>query len=466
MTQLQAGKPEPPSPSSAGLKVGHYSTTSRIGKLEFPRFGGDGVREWLYRCEQFFDVDETPDDIKLKLVVIHLEGRALQWHQSFMRFLGVDGKMVTWGEYVAALVSRFGEMGNDDPMADLKNLKQTGGVQDYLNEFDALLNKVTISEVDTLSHFLGGLKTEIQLSIRMFHPTTLNQTYSLAKLQESTYTALHKPVSSTPKLHNILSSNNYTPHQNVQPNTPKSHPTITHKNTQTTHHKGMGNGLLPLPTQIPQRNTTPLHTRPHKTLTQKEMDERRANNLCFWCEERFVPGHRCSRRRAFLIEVEAVEEELEGREEEELFHILVDSGSRHNFLNEEAGKKLGCHTELMPTMKVSVTNENELKCERVCKKFQWRMQGREYEADMLLFPLESYDIVLGMQWLSTLGDILWNFKDLQMKFAVGGKESMLQGNNSEELKTITKEQMEKLLHKKDQLIKAQLCTLELSCTSK
>ncbi|PKI74761.1 hypothetical protein CRG98_004870 [Punica granatum] len=67
--------------------------------------------------------DETPDDIKLKVVVIHLKGRALQWHQSFKRSLGIDGKTVNWGEYVAALVSRFGEMGYDDLMADLKNLK-------------------------------------------------------------------------------------------------------------------------------------------------------------------------------------------------------------------------------------------------------------------------------------------------------------------------------------------------------
>ncbi|PKI74171.1 hypothetical protein CRG98_005409 [Punica granatum] len=198
------------------------------------------------------------------------------------------------------------------------------------------------------------------------------------------------------------------------------------------------------------------------------MDERRAKNLRFWCEEKFVPGHKCSRRQAFLIEVEAIEEDQEVAAEEELdeipppqislnallgtrsfqtmrvvgtvgrrlLHILVDSGSTHNFLNEEVGGKLGCLTEPMPMVKVAVANGNELKCKRVCKMFRWKMHGREYEADMLLLPLESYDMVLGVQWLSTLGDILWNFKELQMKFVVGDKESILQGSNSEELKTI------------------------------
>ncbi|PKI64042.1 hypothetical protein CRG98_015574 [Punica granatum] len=123
MAQLQLGKFESPSPPSPRLEVGCYSTTTRIGKLEFPRFCGDGVRDWLYRCEQFFGVDGTPDDVKVKLVAIHLEGRALQWHQAYVRSLGVEGKIVGWSEYVTAIISRFGDSGYEDPMADLKNLK-------------------------------------------------------------------------------------------------------------------------------------------------------------------------------------------------------------------------------------------------------------------------------------------------------------------------------------------------------
>ncbi|PKI48777.1 hypothetical protein CRG98_030819 [Punica granatum] len=109
----------------------------------------------LYRCEQFFEVDMTPDDVKMKLVSIHVEGRALQWHQAYVRSLGVERKMVNWNEYVIAVVSRFGDSGYEDPMVDLKNLRQAGLVQDYMTEFNALLNRVTITESDALSHFLG-----------------------------------------------------------------------------------------------------------------------------------------------------------------------------------------------------------------------------------------------------------------------------------------------------------------------
>ncbi|PKI45686.1 hypothetical protein CRG98_034002 [Punica granatum] len=193
MQQLQVGESKSTSHLPSGSDVGYYSATTRIGKLEFPRFEREGVKDLLYRCEQFFEVDKTADELKLKLVVIHLEGKALQWHQSYMRSLAAENKEVKWEEYVAAVVARFGETGFEDPMADLKNLRQLGSLREYMDEFDILSNKVVINEIDVLSHFLGELKTEIQLPVRVFQPTSLAQAYSLAKLQELTYGALHKP---------------------------------------------------------------------------------------------------------------------------------------------------------------------------------------------------------------------------------------------------------------------------------
>ncbi|GAV77541.1 hypothetical protein CFOL_v3_21012 [Cephalotus follicularis] len=47
--------------------------------------------------------------------------------------------------------------------------------------------------------------------------------------------------------------------------------------------------------------------------------------------------------------------------------------------------------------------------------------------DLHLLPLEGSDVVLGAQWLSTLGPILWDFSKLQMSFNIDGKEVVLQG---------------------------------------
>ena len=58
-------------------------TFSRLSKIDFPHFDGEDVQGWVYSCEQFFEVDNTLKNIKVKIASIHLEGKALLWHQSF-----------------------------------------------------------------------------------------------------------------------------------------------------------------------------------------------------------------------------------------------------------------------------------------------------------------------------------------------------------------------------------------------
>ena len=44
-----------------------------------------------------------------------------------------------------------------------------------------------------------------------------------------------------------------------------------------------------------------------------------------------------------------------------------------------------------------------------------------------ILPLEGYEAVLGTQWLRTLGEILWDFSKLTMKFQWNGRLVMLKG---------------------------------------
>nr|CAD1838558.1 unnamed protein product [Ananas comosus var. bracteatus] len=83
-----------------------------------------------------------------------------------------------------SLSARFGSDLFDDPMAELKGLRQIGSVLEYQDKFDALLNRVELSEEYAVNCFISGLKDEIQVPIRMFQPRTLQRALSLAKLQE------------------------------------------------------------------------------------------------------------------------------------------------------------------------------------------------------------------------------------------------------------------------------------------
>jgi len=56
-------------------------------------------------------------------------------------------------------------------------------------------------------------------------------------------------------------------------------------------------------------------SKPRRVLTPKEIDEKRTNNMCFFCDEKYYPGHKCAGQVYRLDIVEDVGSE-EGQEED------------------------------------------------------------------------------------------------------------------------------------------------------
>nr|GEV10951.1 putative reverse transcriptase domain, ribonuclease H-like domain, aspartic peptidase domain protein [Tanacetum cinerariifolium] len=111
----------------------HHEPNTPYGKLikiEFLKFSCDDVKDWVYRCKQFFQIDGVADG------------------------------------------------------------RKTGSVQTYQEAFEALLNRMDIPEPVAVSMFMGRLKIEVGTPMRMFQATTLNETYGLARMQEATNTIL------------------------------------------------------------------------------------------------------------------------------------------------------------------------------------------------------------------------------------------------------------------------------------
>lgn len=50
---------------------------SRFPKVEFPKFHGEDVLGWVYKGDQFFEVDGTSELSKVKIASIHLDGKVL-----------------------------------------------------------------------------------------------------------------------------------------------------------------------------------------------------------------------------------------------------------------------------------------------------------------------------------------------------------------------------------------------------
>ncbi|KAL2334370.1 hypothetical protein Fmac_015583 [Flemingia macrophylla] len=60
------------------VKSSHHPYTIGMSKLEFLRFDGKKVKEWLYKCGQFFLLDSTLAESRFRVASIHLDVIAFQ----------------------------------------------------------------------------------------------------------------------------------------------------------------------------------------------------------------------------------------------------------------------------------------------------------------------------------------------------------------------------------------------------
>lgn len=204
---------------------------------------------------------------------------------------------------------------------------------------------------------------------------------------------------------------------------------------------------------------------PHKRASPAEMEDQRSKGLCFWCEEKYTFGHKCTNRRLHSLILEPMDEEedleeVEGVEtadtdpiislhalhrvrmspknhtmrligyyKKRKLHVLVNLGSTHNVLDVEMAKRIGCRLQPITQHKVMVANGDKLTCNSICSEFRWLMRGQLFEASVLLMPLKGCELILGMEWLNSLGLIKWDFPRMRMEFCIQGKVVILQSDN-------------------------------------
>nr|GEV71901.1 hypothetical protein [Tanacetum cinerariifolium] len=106
-------------------------------------------------------------------------------------------------------------------------------------------------------------------------------------------------------------------------------------------------------------------------------------------------------------------------------YILIDCGSTHNFLDLNTAKKLGCQLTSTYPFQVEIAGAHQLVSKYMCKNFRWKLYGKEFSTDVMIIPLGGCEMVLGIQWLSTLGNIISNFKELRVEFKHNGRKVVL-----------------------------------------
>ncbi|KAJ0007378.1 hypothetical protein Pint_29904 [Pistacia integerrima] len=137
---------------------GRQVFSSKMAKLEFPRYSRDDPIEWFNRVAQFVEFQGTVDNQKVSLASFHLEGEANQWWQWLRRAYQEEGRLVTWESCEEELWARFGPIESEDFDEALSKVRQVGSLCDYQKEVERLGNPVHgWSQKALVGSFTGGL---------------------------------------------------------------------------------------------------------------------------------------------------------------------------------------------------------------------------------------------------------------------------------------------------------------------
>nr|TKR90184.1 hypothetical protein D5086_0000235640 [Populus alba] len=190
------------------------------------------------------------------------------------------------------------------------------------------------------------------------------------------------------------------------------------------------------------------------------MQTRRAQGLCFHCNDRFTTGYRCKKPQLLLLkgqkdvveckdtsvqqasevnqDIDVVETQEPAIEPEitlqaltgwstpkvmrmiaKIGHleaiVLIDSGLTHNFTSECLASMLRMLVVSVERFIVRVANGKKT-CQRSFNKVLVDLQGTKFYLKLFSLPLSGLDLVLGIQWLEMLGSMVCNLKLLTIDF--------------------------------------------------
>nr|KYP76736.1 hypothetical protein KK1_020989 [Cajanus cajan] len=203
-----------------------------------------------YQAEQFFSYHQIPVDSRFPMVAFYMKGDALSWFKWMLH----NQQLSDWHAFERALELRFGPTGYENFQAELFKLRQHTTVTEYQQRFEKISNRVFGLPPDAIVDcFYSGLLPEIRRELAILKPTTISQAIGLSKLIEAKI-------------------------RDSEPQIPLNH-------------------LPPLPPP-PDTTTSPL---PIKRLSPTQLQERRAQGLCFNYDAKYHPGHKCQTPKFLLL---------------------------------------------------------------------------------------------------------------------------------------------------------------------
>lgn len=274
--------------------------------------------------------------------------------------------------------------------------------------------------------------------------------------------------------------------QPTKPNTTSTSPTKPKPNTST-------HASTTIPKGAGARVTT-AHGRlkpPFRRLTPAEVEKWKAEGLCYKCDEKFHPNHPCQQAQLTVLVLHAngVEEELSEEPREiaveadeveamvveisinsvvgltsprtmklraTLFRedviVLIDSGASHNFVSEKLIQKLGLRPSATAAYGVLVAGGVKVTGKGVLNDVELKLPSCTITTSFLPLELRVADVILGVQWLDTLGEMRVNWRSQCMKIWLNNDWVMIRGDLSLHSEAVSFKSLWKAMGKDDEAL--------------
>ncbi|XP_028230859.1 uncharacterized protein LOC114411353 [Glycine soja] len=344
-------------------------------KIDIPRFDGRDPLGWIFKITQLFQYQNTPEDERITVASLYLDGAALSWYQ----WMYINWLITTWNGFLQALESRFAPTFYEDPKRALFKLTQTSTVNEYLTDFERFANRVVgLPPSFLLSCFISRLKPDVQREVLALQPILFLQASALAKLQEEK-----------------LRDRTFLPARN---SIPPNRPSIARLRCK-------GWVLLFIADEQPSPPDSTDHDFVENQTLAFENDPAPSSDI-----DSHISLHA-------LVGVPSSETfQIYGMIKNARLTVLVDNGSTHNFLQPRIAQFLKLSTQNTHPLQVMVGNGSMLACDQICPSTNLTIQGHPFMVSFHLLQISGADAVLGIDWLRRLGPVTTNYADSIMSF--------------------------------------------------
>ncbi|XP_075479314.1 uncharacterized protein LOC142520198 [Primulina tabacum] len=370
----------------------------RFRRLNPPEFMGSTepavAEEWIKSLESIFSYLHMEDANKVTCAIFLLTKHARIWWESAR--VALPTIPLTWETFKTVFYNKyFSKDVRAKKAGDFLNLKQgTMSMAEYIQQFEAGVQYVPyIAQDDTSKgeHFMWGLHSEVKRDVRMSKFVTYGEIVERALMAEQDEQDIDRDRQQRRQQYFQRSQT-----------TGQSKKTDS-KGTRLEEPRGKG----PPPRKEQDKPPCPKCGKLHGGECMQ------GSNVCYRCKK---PGHlarNCPgssekvQGRLFAMTKEEVDADTSMITGMFLISgitaiVLLDSGATHSFISESFVRSLGITTSTTETqLAIALPSGQELQTDQIVLGCPIYVQGHQMYDELIVLKMTDFDVILGMDWLST-----------------------------------------------------------------